>query len=417
MRKHISYLVLLASFAFLFATSTKQNPSTATWVTSRYKWWNPDNAKTEDGTYSTVTWHDTSTGTSKVGTLKLQGFGFGLTATDTVDRIAAELKMFWTKIGAAPSGAFFIDLIDTLNANNIGGTAAFPVENTLTWTTMGGGTNGSVANDMTRGIGGTYGAWNFTSMSWDYRVINHANFGLVLTVGRRFIPITGAGDSAKVSLDAAKLIVYYHTTGNVHQTTTTNAPATVEDLGDGIAWTNINNAKVEDGVFSTCLDLYTDGTSTAQATDFGFSIPSGSLVRGMKCEWKAKSTSAPQMAQNIQQFPFIGIKRFNSATAGDNTSTLTTTNTWYSVGDETDDWNGQLPSRDQVNSQYFGFTVIFVGGDEVDLCTISLDAMRMTVYFFADSTIAGGARSNLKRAVGYSGGTPQVETLINGTWR
>lgn len=152
------------------------------------------------------------------------------------------------------------------------------------------------------------------------------------------------------------------------------APGTVVQESDGnTQWVDINNIKVEDGNFTTST-LVSQSSYDLILSNFGFSIPAGATITGIKLEIKGK---------NVNGYD-LGV--WETSAGSGMMITLTTTNEWNSFGGPTEDWGMTLPylSADYINSSTFGFGVNVDFAQDPITETVSLDAARVTVYYTID---------------------------------
>jgi len=150
-------------------------------------------------------------------------------------------------------------------------------------------------------------------------------------------------------------------------------------------WTNPNNAKVEDGVF-TMADFSSgtdDFTYRLQASNFGFSIPNGSTIDGIKLEWKASDVNDLNFLQNFFQVlekngaPGIGY----TADGGNENSALTNTLVFYSAGGATDKWGTTWTTSD-INGSGFLASITVSNNSVPDPSDIAnVDVIKVTVFY------------------------------------
>lgn len=122
-----------------------------------------------------------------------------------------------------------------------------------------------------------------------------------------------------------------------------------------------------------------------KATSFGFAIPSGATIDGVKVDVEASAT----IVSTAPVFETVQLLKAGSA-AGDNkaTGSLTASDAYYTFGGAADIWGTTLSSSD-VNNSGFGVTVRFslAGGGE-DTEWVYVNHVRITVHY----TAAGGTR-------------------------
>jgi len=159
------------------------------------------------------------------------------------------------------------------------------------------------------------------------------------------------------------------------------APGTAASTGGGDAWSNPNNAKVEDGSAAT-LTLYVPNhtTQSLTLTNFGASgIPSNATMKGIKVEIKRRKQSGTSAvyADSISLVGVTGVKKAD--TYG---SPWPGSLTFKTYGGPTDLWGIANPTPAMFSASGFGFAVH-------TLCTLSpgsggiaaVDFGRVTFYY------------------------------------
>jgi len=143
-----------------------------------------------------------------------------------------------------------------------------------------------------------------------------------------------------------------------------------------VAWSNPDNAKASDGNDATVY-LEDQISSYLAATNFGFSIPSGATIDGIKVEIE-ESTGTDAGDES-------SIKIIKGGTiSGDEKSTgaqLPSLDTYIEYGGSSDLW-GETWAYTDINSSTFGvgFSVTIYEG------TVSVDHIRITVYYTAGAS-------------------------------
>lgn len=153
--------------------------------------------------------------------------------------------------------------------------------------------------------------------------------------------------------------------------------------GTDAAWTNPNNIEAADGVFavSRTMDPVTFTTSGfLVGTGFGFSIPAGVKIQGIKLEvnYKDANTPSPISENNVQ------ILKAGSAVGTDHSTgaSLPTTATTVSYGGASDLWGTSWTPSD-INASNFGARVQYQdSGSSND--NASVDFLRITVSYTAN---------------------------------
>lgn len=166
-----------------------------------------------------------------------------------------------------------------------------------------------------------------------------------------------------------------------------NPNSTTNDVGGDIGWTNPNNAKVSDNVYSTIsLSGGTNLSHNLLCTDFGFNIPSGSTIDGIVVEVERWNDVAGLNAQTADVSAKIikggTITGTNNAIAGN----WSGTEAYVTYGSSTDLWGASWTTTD-INASNFGFALQVQGNGTAGLGRPHVDHVRVTVYY----TASGGS--------------------------
>ncbi len=152
-----------------------------------------------------------------------------------------------------------------------------------------------------------------------------------------------------------------------------NYPGTVvDDNSVGTpAWSNPSNATSTNGAYAFSNPGTTAGSPThyLKATNFGFSIPSGSTINGVQAEIQAADTAAcpPSSTDNIVKLVKGGTVQGNNLAS---TVPWSCYLTWRGYGSSTEMWGLSLTDTD-VNASNFGIvlsvasTACFPAGTEI----------------------------------------------------
>lgn len=161
---------------------------------------------------------------------------------------------------------------------------------------------------------------------------------------------------------------------------TTASPSTA--LGYGVGLTSPDNMKVSDNVYAS-YDILTNPL-TYQATNFGFSIPTGSTIDGILFEIERKSLYG---GENIVDNPVKVIKANGTVgSASKHTGTAWALSDQYdSFGGATDLWSETWTAED-INDIDFGIAFSSFGYEVFP----RIDHIRCTVYY----TAGGGGGSS-----------------------
>ncbi len=157
-------------------------------------------------------------------------------------------------------------------------------------------------------------------------------------------------------------------------------PKTPGTVGYSYTWTNIENAKVPDNVYATQA-----ASGTISASNFGFNIPSGSIIKGIILEVYASTTN--YWLEYVQLFR-NGVGTVNKASENPNPWSAGMAIRTY--GGPTDLW-GTTWTPAQINESTLmvgqtGFGT-YLGYNQGMGGSCSVDGIRITVYYaFAPST-------------------------------
>ena len=161
--------------------------------------------------------------------------------------------------------------------------------------------------------------------------------------------------------------------------TAATSPGTMADdatVGT-VAWTNPNNAKVSDNIYSTIADQDGDVTTHyLKATNFGFAIPTGATIDGIVVEIERKDSGA-----NDWRDSRISIVKANGTIGTTNKSTSafwSTIEGYVSFGGATDKW-GETWTEADIEDIDFG--VVFSAYQYSSGTSISVDHIRITIYY------------------------------------
>jgi len=161
--------------------------------------------------------------------------------------------------------------------------------------------------------------------------------------------------------------------------TSTKSPGTMaDDATVGTAtWSNPNNAKVSDGIYSEVNDIGGFNVSHyLKATNFGFSIPSGATINGILVEIERKESNARDNLYDNE----VKIVKADGSIGTTNKKLVaewSTTEGYYSYGSSSDLWNESWDSS-KINDVDFGVVLsINIGTDGYAY----VDHIRITVYY------------------------------------
>lgn len=147
-----------------------------------------------------------------------------------------------------------------------------------------------------------------------------------------------------------------------------------------VSWNNPGNVTAEDGVTADCATQNSAQTHYLKATNFGFAIPAGATITGVKAEFKTKCTvsfGSPIMTISIKLVKGGTISGTDKAdSVAWNSSTLT----WMAIGSASEMWGLALTPAD-CNASNFGFVLSAKEFPFNSSSTNYIDAMKLTVYY------------------------------------
>ena len=180
--------------------------------------------------------------------------------------------------------------------------------------------------------------------------------------------------------------VCFYVYGDILSSTLKSPGTCADDSAVGtVAWSDPDNAKVSDNVYSTAVGTNLFISHYLKATNFGFTIPTGSTINGVLVEVEKKGGTVGG------DFIDSTIKLVKGGTvSGDNKSVganWLTTDTYSSYGSMIDLWGLSLTTAD-VNSSDFG-VVLTCMSTSSNSKTASVDHIRITVYYTEGTPSAG----------------------------
>ena len=180
----------------------------------------------------------------------------------------------------------------------------------------------------------------------------------------------------------------------------------LSDTGPNSAGTGTNDAGVGSAAWDNPSRIVSSNTSYAivygagdrtsnylKATNFGFSVPSGATIDGVKVEIEKRAT----MDYSTGYIRDVEVKLIKGGTiSGDNKGNTSTnwslTQSYVTHGGATDLWGLSLTDAD-VNASNFGVSIyVFINNDDPDMDEVYayVDHIRVTVYY----TAGGGGGSS-----------------------
>lgn len=186
-------------------------------------------------------------------------------------------------------------------------------------------------------------------------------------------------------------------------------------------WLKTNEVHTTDGVYAYNLN---DSGSTADSqylkvTGFGNTIPASSIITGVKVLVYAKASAGT--AAYIKELSLVKNGTITAVTKTPTPVDLTTSIVEYTYGSDGDMWSDTTPflSPSLVNQSNFG-VAIKVNYD--DAITVSIDEVKMVIYYMTPHGITGNAVIVSKRKeefmtdTAYNTGTLNNITINNGIY-
>ncbi|MFA6251576.1 MAG: immunoglobulin-like domain-containing protein [Candidatus Paceibacterota bacterium] len=169
-------------------------------------------------------------------------------------------------------------------------------------------------------------------------------------------------------------------------------PTVVADTsftGSSIVWTNPNNATTSDNTYATLkMEDATYFSDYLRASNFGFSIPAGSTINGIKVNIEKKQAcKVAGCSPSVVSDKYVKVFKGLSATSSNKAKTSEawpTTDTIVTYGSETEKWGTTWTASD-INSSNFGVGLSITrtaGGTRI----ASVDNISVTVYYTPDTT-------------------------------
>ncbi len=168
-----------------------------------------------------------------------------------------------------------------------------------------------------------------------------------------------------------------------------NSPGTVTDvdLFGAPAWSNPSNATSSNDSYAT-ITLGDGGISDfLQATNFGFAIPSGATISGIKAEVERSKSGIGECHDLVVRIVKGGVIGSTDRALADS---WPTSDAYASYGGSSDLW-GETWTRTDINASNFGFAIAaYVASlpPRTPPPTLRIDHIRMTVYYTTAGTPA-----------------------------
>lgn len=150
---------------------------------------------------------------------------------------------------------------------------------------------------------------------------------------------------------------------------------------EGVAWTNPGNITLNDGSLATAsLSGSDDWSPYLKGTNFGFAIPTDSIIAGIKLEINRKNNGFAAKDDVVKLVKGGTVVGDNKASATSYPASLTVEN----YGDSTDLW-GTTWTYSDVNASDFGAVLSFTQNG-FSSSSAAVDSFKITVYYFEPSS-------------------------------
>ena len=161
----------------------------------------------------------------------------------------------------------------------------------------------------------------------------------------------------------------------------------VDDATVGtVAWSNPNNAKVSDDVYATTAQTTVSTTHRLKATNFGFSIPTGATINGIKVEIQGYTTSDGGSYTQVNRL--LKNNSVAGSTPSPNNQLPVNSAAYVTQGGATSLW-GTTWTPDDINNSGFGYAtykqLLGIG----TYYNTYIDHIRITVYYTEAVTNTG----------------------------
>jgi len=195
-----------------------------------------------------------------------------------------------------------------------------------------------------------------------------------------------------------------------------NSPGTManDDTVGTKDWTNPDNAKVSDDSYAVCsFGFFKAGISHyLKATNFGFTIPAGATINGIKVEVELYSSRDGGGSGYPDYDKYVNIVKSDDTFGSENKATETdidTSQTIVTYGGSEDLWSEEWTVED-INSANFGvgYSAYVWGGGPL---SVLVDHIRITVYY-----TEGAGTVNPKVKVSGTFSTKPIKVKIGGSF-
>lgn len=159
-----------------------------------------------------------------------------------------------------------------------------------------------------------------------------------------------------------------------------NTPGTVTDNGGSYPWTNPSSASVENGSYARSSSAFMQWSNSLLSTGYGFAIPEGSTVTGIKVE--AYNRLVSNIGASAMNAQIVKNGSISSTTViGNNTIGNYPNFLYQTAGGDGELW-GETWTATDINAANFGVAIKYqLFSDRVDV-----DNIKITVYYTVPST-------------------------------
>lgn len=166
-------------------------------------------------------------------------------------------------------------------------------------------------------------------------------------------------------------------------------------------WYNLNNLSAEDSFYTEvyiydCCENGAVETDALQMKNFGFAIPSTSIIDGIEIKLQAGFYPILEpVDSDLYLIPWLRLGDYGSSTSyggGDGIIMLSSYPTLYTSGGPTNkwtlgytqaDWDGQVMTASIINDPTFGLTIQAASTFLTGGYTVTIDYITMKVYYTA----------------------------------
>jgi hypothetical protein len=163
----------------------------------------------------------------------------------------------------------------------------------------------------------------------------------------------------------------------------TSSPGTiVNDASHGsVQWRNPGNAAASDDLYADTSLAYLGPVQTnyLKATNFGFTIPAGMTITGIKVEIERKAFG-PVVDNRVRLVKAGVVQSTDKASS----TPWPSTDAYVAYGGDGDTWGDAWAVQD-INDSGFGVVLAATVGDGVDTARPFVDHIQITVYYTESS--------------------------------